>query len=213
MEQQGARFWNTGERPSTSASTFWDYLTGNAETAGTFPAASNNPDETTSLLGGAGNQSSASRPTHRGQRPSRHDFHNEEEILETPDFIRQSQERLDRELDAIAIKTVYNTALQHSREYVQSLRLLFLRAERFDAAKAAIRLVTFFEAKLRLFGPGIVGRPIRQSDLDPGDVRALRSGCFQFLPSRDKSHRGVLCYFPNYHLYTRTENMVSKRVG
>ena len=122
-------------------------------------------------------------------------------VVETADIIRRGQEQLDVELSEISVKPAFNYTARTSRRYVQSLRLVFLRSEKFDAKKAALRLVTFFENKLALFGSETLVRPIRLSDLTYEDTLSLKSGCIQVLQSPDKFGRSVLFYSPRFHVY------------
>jgi hypothetical protein len=200
--------YHDGEE-SLSSSTFsmmWDYFfPGEEDERPPQFVPQDSPNETTGLLKNSRNRIITTPP--------------EEEnlIIETPDRIRRCQERMDVELDAIETKAAYNHAIRRRDEsssssdyYVHSLRLLFLRADGFDVRKAALRLVTFFEAKLRLFGSEALARPIRLSDLDYKDILSLRSGCIQVLPDPDKAKRSVLCYYPRYHMYSKVENMVRR---
>ena len=55
---------------------------------------------------------------------------------------------------------------------------MFLRAERFDAPKAAIRLVNHFEGKLVLFGEDKLVKRITLDDLEEEDIEEIP--CFLF---------------------------------
>jgi hypothetical protein len=58
------------------------------------------------------------------------------------------------------MKPAYEQAERMTKGYVtdSKFRLMFLRANRFDAEKAATRLVNFMEGKLEYFGPGALAR-------------------------------------------------------
>ena len=68
---------------------------------------------------------------------------------------------------------------------------MFLRAEYFDAAKAAHRLVKFMEGKHELFGKQALSRPLYVDDLDARDQVALEKGFLQVVPARDTAGRAV----------------------
>jgi hypothetical protein len=128
---------------------------------------------------------------------------NNDVIYESPQLVQNSLDQLERELRIIEINypgsaVAYHKACQQSYEYVQSLRISFLRAECFNVSKASLRMTSFWEEKEQLFGGGgkggfssslsdnnsnnsILGRPIRLSDLDVDDLTALRSGALQLL--------------------------------
>ena len=72
------------------------------------------------------------------------------------------------------------------------VRLRFLRAERYDPKKAAIRFVKFLKFSQELYGDFVADRPIQLSDLKTREEkRALTNVSFQFLPFRDRSGRRV----------------------
>ena len=98
-----------------------------------------------------------------------------------------------------------------NREYVldKKFRLKFLRAEKFDAALAASRLVLHFEEKLELFGEDLLGREIQLSDLDQDDLDTLNMGYLQVLPEPDTNNRKVLFYYKAISdCYKRRENIL-----
>lgn len=112
-----------------------------------------------------------------------------------PMLVQKHQQELRDELSKISNHTAYSYAKRQAPEYVESLELGFLCAEDWDATKAALRMLSFFDAKLSLFGSQALQRPLQVSDLDLQDREWLRSGSFQILPSRDKQSRRVLCVF------------------
>ena len=115
-------------------------------------------------------------------------------IDETPSFVAEALWKLDQELASIPQKSAYNLAYSMDRSYVEDnkFRLMFLRADLFDAKKAAERLVLFFEKKLKFYGPATLVRSILMSDLGDDDITTLKSGVFQILPSRDRAGRPIL---------------------
>jgi hypothetical protein len=131
-------------------------------------------------------------------------------IDEPTEFVSERLEALERELRMIPIKPAYDHAEQISKLYVtdQKLRLQFLRAEHFNARKAAHRLVSFMEGKLEFFGPEVLARSIYLSDLDEDDLESLKSGFNQLLPSRDRAGRAIIFRCEGHHTYKRLENMV-----
>lgn len=132
---------------------------------------------------------------------------------ETPAFVAQCMQELDQAVRAISKKDAYDLAERLNFQYVHDpkFRLMFLRADYFDAEKAAARLVKFMEEKLKYFGPQALARPLFLSDLDDEDTKTLESGKLQILPSRDRSGRTVMCdcltMFPK--CYKNVVNLVS----
>jgi len=111
-------------------------------------------------------------------------------IEETPTLVETCLSQLDEELSRVTEKSAYNMAEQQNRAYVtdSKFRLMFLRATNFDPKKAAIRLVAFFEGKLRFFGQETLTRQIRFNDLDRDDQACH----MQILPCRDRSGRPII---------------------
>lgn len=80
--------------------------------------------------------------------------------------------------------------LGNSTAVVDDTELLkFLRAERFDVDKAAIRFNRFAAFQGKLFGKQ--GKT-KFSDLSDGDMKYLQSGFMQLLPQRDRAGRAIL---------------------
>jgi hypothetical protein len=140
------------------------------------------------------------------------EIHSVDKMIDEPtEFVTERLEALERELRMIPIKPAYDKAEQISKLYAtdQKLRLQFLRAEHFDARKAAHRLVSFMEGKLQFFGPEVLARSIYISDLDDDDFESLKSGFGgQLLPSRDRAGRAILFHYVRHRTYKRPENMV-----
>jgi len=88
-------------------------------------------------------------------------------------------------------------AEQQNKAYVtdSKFRLMFLRATFFHPQKAAIRLVAFFEGKLRYFGQETLTRQLQLSDLGNDDEAVLKDGHMQILPTRDRSDRPIYFFF------------------
>jgi hypothetical protein len=188
-------------------------------------------DERTGLLDG--NRSTKNRTSTFGSGSINNDV-----IYESPQLVQNSLDQLRRELRIIidtnnsgsgsASTAAYHKACQQSYEYVQSLRMSFLRAECFNASKASLRMISFWEEKERLFGDGgcsssfddnsnnnnILGRPIRLSDLSADDLTALRSGALQLLmPQPQQQHQNQQQTNNNDHNTNRTTSLDSRNRG
>lgn len=123
-----------------------------------------------------------------------HDVHGlSDEIEESAEFVDENLAKLGEELSKIRNKEAYNAAKAIDQAYVEKrdFRLQFLRAESFDAKKAALRIARHFQAKSDLFGRDKIARDILQSDLEKEDLECLYAGYEQFLPARDCAGRVV----------------------
>lgn len=138
-------------------------------------------------------------------------------VKETPELILEKLAEMDKEVKkqmatqpGLSKNHAYNKAKEIEPGYVQGLRLMFLRVDRFVASKAAKRMLGFFEAKLELFGPDALARPLYLSDFDKHDMAYMRGGHFQLLPFRDRSGRAICCDFgdPNHTIYHSFNNLV-----
>lgn len=113
---------------------------------------------------------------------------------ETPEMLEEGLRQLVIELETLPSTPCYDEAMGMSSPYVQdrSFKLKFLRAEMFDARKAAIRLEKYLSFHQLHFGTEALMRPIYLADLDKDDLEVLRMGNIQLLPSRDRSGRRIL---------------------
>ena len=119
-------------------------------------------------------------------------------VVESPELVASCLAELDPEIARIRHKHAYIAALIKDSSYTcsRSLRLQFLRAERFDPQKAAARLVGFFERKLELFGLDALARELLISDLNEADKECLQSGLMTLLPQKDKAGRVIMTWLP-----------------
>lgn len=142
-----------------------------------------------------------------------HDVHGVSDVMnEDPDFVSGRILQLLAELESIpaAGKSAYLLAKSQDEAYVSSdnFLLMFLRADRFEIKAAAARLIAFFQGKLELFGPALVGREIKYTDLSDDDIVCLQSGYAQILNERDRSGRAILCLLPMIRKHKTIDNRV-----
>lgn len=126
---------------------------------------------------------------------------------ETPELVERRLEELQKELDKLeaGTKQAFDLAQKINPGYAndRTLRLQFLRSRRLDAKEAALLMVKHFEVKRKLFGEGpVLGRDVRQSDLNDEDMMLVNSGFCQIMPERDAAGRLVFT--------TITSNFASK---
>jgi hypothetical protein len=123
------------------------------------------------------------------------------QVHETPELIAKTLHEMEHCLQGIHHKHAYVLAEAFRDDYVQdpTLRLLFLRADRFDAEKSAKRLVDFLDWKLKLFGEEKLCQwHIGLDDLDEDAQFLVKSGVDQILPSRDTRGRAVFVILGNF---------------
>lgn len=124
-------------------------------------------------------------------------------VPESPEMIASAlnslQEAVDRNVSE-SEKGAYYKALAMNSTYVQYVpfRLKFLRAELFDAKKAALRYVRNLEYLLQVFGDFALMRQLYLSDLSGEEKRFLRKGYMQLLPFRDSVGRRILVNLGSY---------------
>jgi hypothetical protein len=140
------------------------------------------------------------------------DIHGIARAVDEPlDFVENSLMLLEQEVSKTSRnKIAFDLAKFQSKEYVSSekLRLMFLRAESFDAYNAASRMIRFFDEKHKLFGPDKLTNDIVLADLDPDDIGALEKGIYQVLPEKDCAGRKVMCFFPKLKVARTIQNLV-----
>jgi len=113
---------------------------------------------------------------------------------ETKEAIQEGLDSMQREIDKLQDKRAYELAWSKDSKYVenQSFRLAFLRADSFDARKAALRFVRHFQVKLDLFGEDKLVLDIVQDDLDPEAMEDVYCGREQLLDARDPAGRSIV---------------------
>ncbi|OEU14256.1 hypothetical protein FRACYDRAFT_261924, partial [Fragilariopsis cylindrus CCMP1102] len=80
----------------------------------------------------------------------------------------------------------------YSYIYHKTFRLKFLRADMYDARKAAHRYLRCLECLLQYFGSYAFQRPLLYNDLCNKSQDAIKMGYVQVLPSRDRAGRLVV---------------------
>lgn len=153
-----------------------------------------------------------------------HDIHGVADIPnEAPEFVEACLTEMELMIQEIRapsswwstarttpVVSAYEQARDDNPSYVNNptLRLMFLRADRFHAKDAALRMIQFFEEKLVLFGPDKLTRNIVLREMDADDIKSLESGFFQILPNRDRAGRAIICGSPLLRNTKNDENLV-----
>lgn len=118
-----------------------------------------------------------------------------------PGMVENALNDLVYELDAIPAhqKREYTQSLSmpHSYIHTRDFRMRFLRADLFDAKRAANRLVTCLQTMCFLYGPYALERPIRLSDFSKRELKVFNAGRIQLLPYRDRGGRRVVVGIPS----------------
>ena len=114
---------------------------------------------------------------------------------EDPSKLMDSLLHMNHALERIKPKTAFHMAVRLDSQYVlrnKHLRVRFLRAEEFDATKAAQRFVDYLDFTHELYGTMALMRPICFNDLTKDEQNVLREGGLQLLPCRDRTGRRIL---------------------
>lgn len=140
-----------------------------------------------------------------------HDIHGISEMKETSELIEKSLNQIEHALNAMQLNDAYRLAESMNKEYVQDrkYRLMFLRAEEFDASAAACRMNRFLQNKLDLFGIDKLCQDIKLKDLSASDLKCYQTGAIQILSRRDRAGRAVRLGVPFYWEYDTMDNVVS----
>jgi hypothetical protein len=86
---------------------------------------------------------------------------------------------------------------------------MFLRAEHFDARRAAKRIVLHFEYKKELWGESKLVKTLTLDDFDEDDMNCLRNHPFQPPGAKDRAGRAIFFFSQKYSLYKSWKNLVS----
>jgi hypothetical protein len=126
---------------------------------------------------------------------------------ETPTMVEEALKNMQKHLDSIRHKPIYNQLSPFSYLHTREWRLRFLRCELFDCKKAAERLVRFTEYMEGEYDMEVLERPLRLSDLQTkGGKRGkeimdcFKSGHSQLFPFRDRSGRRIFVTCKNHSL-------------
>jgi hypothetical protein len=96
---------------------------------------------------------------------------------------------------ATANINAYKEALSLGSQYVHDpdLRAMFLRAEFWDAQRAAVRFVSFLQLIREFLGPGaLVHKPWTLDVFTKPELKQFKKGAMQLLPGRDRFGRRVM---------------------
>ncbi|CAJ1965283.1 unnamed protein product [Cylindrotheca closterium] len=142
-----------------------------------------------------------------------YEMHGVDEVInETPELVNTSLNLLEIELERIKAThrkaNAYKMAEEMSPDFVhdQTLRMKFLRSEKFDAERSAERMIRFFDCKLHFFGQEKLCNNITLQDLDKDDLKALKAGFMQILPVRDRAGRAVFLAVPSKQTFNNPIN-------
>lgn len=149
-----------------------------------------------------------------------HEVHGVADVIdETPELLRDSFESLRKELSRLSAASTssfvscdaFRAAEKQDPGFVHSTRMykIFLRAERFDVPKAAVRMIRYFEFKRKAFGEQQLCKEIQQDMLSADELTYLRKGFVQILPTRDRTGRCITISFANSVEYSEPESLVS----
>ena len=136
---------------------------------------------------------------------------------ETPASILQSLREIDLALGVLP--KIKRKALDRALffkpgllddEHSDKFKLMFLRADSYDAPKAAKRLAKHFEEKLELFGEGKLTKPITLDDLEEEDLENLGFVGCAILPHKDQSGRPIMFFdIPRFN-FDNPQSMVRR---
>ena len=140
----------------------------------------------------------------------------DELITETPallaDSFRNLKDALERcKRDRPAEAGAFQLAEKQNYDYIHSPfhYKVFLRAERFDVNRAAIRFVRYYTLKGELFGYMNLCKDISQEMMSEDDLACLSRGFNQILPWRDQSGRCLFLNLPHLTDFAVPESLVS----
>lgn len=112
---------------------------------------------------------------------------------ETPEKIHVALEELEMGLSRLSDpKDAYERAKLMDMQYVQGLRIRFLRAAAFDVVEAAKRFAYHFECRQKYFGTQKLVGNLTFADLKPEEVPYFNTGLAQLLPEKDRSGRAII---------------------
>ena len=135
-----------------------------------------------------------------------------DEIAEEASIIENSLLDLESHIQKKKAGSVYEMAERMNPEYVhaRAFRIMFLRANRYDAKAAAKQMMTFLEFKQELFGTEKLTKEITIDDLDEDDIACMKSGAMQWA-GRDSRNRPIFLNLPGLRNYKYIQNELRYR--
>jgi len=133
-------------------------------------------------------------------------FIQHKEIEETPARLASAFEGLAEELKKLSL-TGTAEAFDRGQKLVRlhpergaylnekDFRLMFLRADAWDYAKAAKRMCLYLNAIRNLFGDQVLQRPIQLKDMNAREMETIEKGYSQMVQGRDRAGRRVYIHF------------------
>jgi len=127
-------------------------------------------------------------------------------IDESPEMLEDCFRRMEDEMDKLVAKRPkFARAFERCQKLygkttitylnTSEFRLLFLRAERFDCARAAERMCRFIDLGHYLWGESALLRRPVFDDFDESEKCYMRMGISQVIPARDRAGRRVYVHF------------------
>mmetsp|Transcript_9233 Transcript_9233/g.22680 ORF Transcript_9233/g.22680 Transcript_9233/m.22680 type:complete len:602 (+) Transcript_9233:39-1844(+) len=77
----------------------------------------------------------------------------------------------------------------------KDFRLMFLRCERFDCKKAALRLCYYADVMYEMYGDFALERKNKLSDMTEDELAIMKLGHCQYIPHRDRAGRRIYVHF------------------
>lgn len=131
---------------------------------------------------------------------------------EDPAMVVKRLEEMNFEIDAIKSRNDYDEAERRCPQYLEKAKLMFLRAELFNARRAARRYVKHWTEKVEIFGMDRAMKgSICQSDLDEADMESLSCGGLQILSEKDRGGRTIFWARRELFQFKARENLVSMK--
>jgi len=140
-----------------------------------------------------------------------HGIQNANTVEESPEMISRAVDDLLNHIEKMKRpqKRAYELTRLMSPRFVrdQAFLLMFLRADFFDVAKAATRLVNNFQVKLDLFGVDRLAKHITWDDMDEDDRSSVLDCSSQYYPElKDNAGRAVWAAWMAKDTYKTHEN-------
>jgi len=131
---------------------------------------------------------------------------------ETQDFVTDCVTQFDKALSELsyAKRKELDRAffLKPSIQKDWKFKLLFLRADQYNARQAAERMAKYFAHKLTLFGEDKLVKEITLDDLDQNDIEVLHKGANLVLPYTDRSGRPIWFTYSDKYEFGNLDSMM-----
>jgi hypothetical protein len=122
-------------------------------------------------------------------------------LLDSNNVEEENKQQMQYKVDRIPIKEAYEEAVRLQSRYIhdKNFRLQFIRTEKYDPKKAAMRMIRFVDFAKELYGPQVLCRPMCLCDfIIRLPYNFMKTGNIQLPRARDAVGRRIIVLLDHF---------------